>query len=163
MQALNRGFTPQAGETGQVALVLKSEDLSCFDPKIGTWVIPVGEYRCLAHAYAHAMCGSTSQQLAVYCLGTSSSDVFAEIPMAVCGDNPYVISLDTTFSEVVKNPKAAEKMEQFIPWLLSNEGLMILGDRKLRDAMSMIVIGYMLDAVQAEKMLAKLYAELAQI
>ena len=67
------------------------------------------------------------------------------------------------FSVILADPKATEVLERYLPGLLENDGVSILGDRTLRDAMSMIVIGYMPNAVEAEKMLQKMYQDIAEI
>ena len=127
----------------ELQLVLKAEELACFDPKMEKWVIPTGEYQLY--------------------LGTSSQEIFAEIPMRVIGENPYTYGSDTLFSVILADPKATEVLERYLPGLLENDGVSILGDRTLRDAMSMIVIGYMPNAVEAEKMLQKMYQDIAEI
>lgn len=136
-------ITLNPGETKELQLVLKAEELACFDPKMEKWVIPTGEYQLY--------------------LGTSSQEIFAEIPMRVIGENPYTYGPDTLFSVILADPKATEVLERYLPGLLENDGVSILGDRTLRDAMSMIVIGYMPNAVEAEKMLQKMYQDIAEI
>lgn len=136
-------ITLNPGETKELQLVLKAEELACFDPKMEKWVIPTGEYQLY--------------------LGTSSQEIFAEIPMRVIGENPYTYGSDTLFSVILADPKATEVLERYLPGLLENDGVSILGDRTLRDAMSMIVIGYMPNAVEAEKMLQKMYQDIAEI
>ncbi len=133
------------GETAKLELVFKKEDLFCFDPKFAKWIIPVGKY----HLY----------------LGTSSADIFAEIPMTVYGDNPYVFGPDTTLGEVVKSLKAVEILNQFLPGLLAQlgDGIHLLGTRKLSDVLKMVIIGYIPDASKAGELLDDLYLALAQV
>lgn len=131
------------GEKAETKLTLRAEDLACFDPKMRKWVIPTGAYTLY--------------------LGTSSKDIFAEISMKVKGKNPYAKGPDSLFSEILKDEKTAAVLEKYLPGLLENEGISILGDRTLKDAMSMIIISYMPNAVEAEKLLEKMYHEISEV
>lgn len=135
--------TLAAGEAAELNVVLKTEDLACFDPKIKAWVVPTGQYRLY--------------------LGTSVQDVFAEIPMCVQGENPYAIGRDTLLAEVLNNPKATEILEQYLPGICGNEMINLISNRKMGEAIPMIAIMYIPNAAKMDAMLDEMYQKLAEI
>ncbi len=139
-----RRVSLQPGETKQIALTIRAKDLQCFDARMDQWLTPIGAYTLY--------------------LGTSAEAIFAEIPMAVSGSNPYLLGGQSTLAEIMERPDAVDVLVKHFPALAGGlSRFRMLASSTLNDVMTSFVIRDEPDANKVTAMLAPLYADLAAL
>jgi len=136
--------TLQPGETKQITLTIRAKDLVCFDARMDKWVTPIGAYTI------H--------------LATSAEAVFAELPLTVAGQNPYVLGAHSSLGEVMARADAVEVLEKHFPPIKGLGGhLRMMSSLELGTLLTSYIIRDEPDANKVTAMLAPLYADLAAL
>ncbi len=132
------------GETKTLTLRIDRRDLARFDPRFDKWVTPVGEYRLR--------------------LATSAEEIFAELPMKVVGQDPYLLGEHSTLGEVMAREDAVSVLTKHFPAIAGSiSDLRLLSTYELGAFLTSYIIRDEPDANKVSALLAPLYCELAEL